>query len=73
MQRLEPDPTTAPHVRWMFIQRLDGNSLASIARTLSDQRVPCPSGADPQRNPHRAGHTWTVPSVASILANPRYT
>ncbi|GAA2806671.1 recombinase family protein [Saccharopolyspora taberi] len=73
LQRLEPDPDTAPHVRWIFIQRLERKSLASIARALNDQRVPCPSGADPHRNPHRAGHAWAVPTVSSILTNPRYT
>lgn len=73
MQRLEPDPTTAPHVRWMFTQRLQGTSLAGIARALNDQPVPCPSGADPHRNPHRSGQAWTVPTVAPILGNPRYT
>ena len=29
--RLEPDPHTAPVVRWMFAQRLAGHSLARIA------------------------------------------
>ena len=28
--RLEPDPHTAPVVRWMFAQRLAGHSLARI-------------------------------------------
>jgi len=35
--------------------------------------VPCPSAADPKRNPHRAGTAWTLRTVAAILANPRYT
>jgi site-specific DNA recombinase len=63
--RLEPDPGTAPVVAWMFAQRLAGHSAARITRALNDAEVPCPSAADPGRNPHRTG--------AAILANPRYT
>ena len=71
--RLVPDPETEHVVRWMFTQRLAGHSMARIARALNDAGVPCPSAADPARNPHRAGTAWTVPTVASILSNPRYT
>ena len=71
--RLEPDPATAPVVAWMFAQRLAGHSLARITRALNDAAIPCPSAADPQRNPHRAGTAWTLGTVAAILANPRYT
>ncbi|MFI0470180.1 recombinase family protein [Saccharopolyspora sp. 5N102] len=62
MQRLEPDPTTAPHVRWMFAQRREGKSLSGIARALNDQCVPCPSEVDPDRNPHRVGQAWVADS-----------
>ena len=51
--RLEPDPVTAPVVRWIFAQRLAGHSVARIARALNEAGVPCPSAADPARNPHR--------------------
>ena len=71
--RLEPDPATAPVVAWMFAQRLAGHSIARITRALNDAGVPCPSAADPGRNPHRSGTTWTLGTVAAILANPRYT
>ena len=71
--RLEPDPVTAPVVSWMFAQRLAGHSAARITRALNDAGVPCPSAADPGRNPHRAGTGWTLRTVAAILANPRYT
>ena len=71
--RLEPDPVTAPVVSWMFAQRLAGHSAARITRALNDAGVPCPSAADPGRNPHRAGSGWTLRTVAAILANPRYT
>lgn len=73
LQRLDPDPETSPHVRWMFAQRMAGRSVASIARELTERSVPCPSEADPQRNRHRSGGAWRLRSVAVILANPRYT
>lgn len=73
LHRLEPDPATAPQVRWMFAQRLAGHSFAGIARDLNDRGIPCPSGADPDRNRHRSGKAWTLQTVAAILGNPRYT
>ena len=73
LQRLDPDLETAPHVRWMFAQRLSGRSVASIARELTERGVPCPSEADPERNRHRTGGAWRLRTVAVILANPRYT
>jgi len=71
--RLEADPATAPVVAWMFAQRLAGHSAARITRALNDAGIPCPSAADPKRNPHRSGTAWTLRTVAAILANPRYT
>jgi site-specific DNA recombinase len=71
--RLEPDPETAHTVRWIFAQRLQGHSVARIARALNDTGLPCPSAADPARNPHRPGNAWTLGTVATILQNPRYT
>lgn len=73
LQRLDPDPATAPIVRWIFDRRLAGHSAASVARTLNQAGVPCPSAADPDRNRHRDGKEWTLRTVAAILANPRYT
>jgi site-specific DNA recombinase len=73
LHRLDPDPATAGHVRWIFEQRLAGRSVASITRRLNERGVPCPSGADPSRNRHRSGEAWMVITVAAILANPRYT
>ena len=71
--RLDPDSQTAPVVRWIFAQRLAGHSLARITRVLNDAGIPCPSAADPGRNPHRSGAAWKVNTVAAILGNPRYT
>ena len=58
--RLEPDPETAHVVRWIFAQRLAGHSAARIARALNEAGIPCPSAADPGRNPHRPGTGWTL-------------
>ncbi|MEV0082888.1 recombinase family protein [Saccharopolyspora sp. NPDC050642] len=73
LHRLEPDPVTAPWVRWIFQQRAAGRSVAGIARELNERGVPCPSGADRARNPHRSGTEWIARTVAGILENPRYT
>jgi site-specific DNA recombinase len=70
--RLEPDPVTAPVVRWRFAQRPAGHSAVRITRALNDAGIPCRSAADPGRNPHRTGARWTLRTVA-ILTNPRYT
>jgi site-specific DNA recombinase len=71
--RLEPDPETAHVVRWIFAQRLAGHSVARIARALNEAGIPCPSAADPGRNPHRTATAWTLGAVTTILGNPRYT
>jgi site-specific DNA recombinase len=73
LHRLDPDPTTATHVQWMFARRLQGRSLAGIARELNDRGVLCPSQDDPGRNRNRVGGMWSVTTVKTILANPRYT
>ncbi|WP_372666418.1 recombinase family protein [Amycolatopsis kentuckyensis] len=73
LHRLEPDPTTAPWVRWIFQQRATGRSVAGIARELNDRGVPCPSNADRHRNRHRTKHEWIVRTMVGILENPRYT
>ena len=57
----------------MFAQRLAGHSAARITRALNDAAIPCPSAADPGRNPHRTGAGWTLRTVAATLGNPRYT
>ncbi|MEV0087306.1 hypothetical protein [Saccharopolyspora sp. NPDC050642] len=40
LHRLEPDPVTAPWVRWIFEQRASGRSVAGIARELNDRPQP---------------------------------
>jgi len=58
LHRLEPDPVTAPHVRWMFAQRLAGRSFASIARDLNRPRrtLPVRRRPGPQPAPPRASY-----------------
>jgi len=73
LHRLEPDPATAPWVRWIFARRLEGHSVAGIARMLNEMGVPCPSAVDRERNPHRPGTAWRQRTVAAIVANARYT
>ncbi|MFE9751421.1 recombinase family protein [Saccharothrix saharensis] len=71
--RLEPDPETAPTVRWLFAERRAGRSVKDLVATLNRRGTPCPAEHDPERNQHRTRRRWTAQSVASILANPRYT
>jgi hypothetical protein len=71
--RLDPDPVTAPTVKWMFACRLDGMSAAGIARLLNERSIPSPGVYDHERNKHRSTAVWTLRTVAAILANPRYT
>jgi site-specific DNA recombinase len=53
---------------------LAGHSVARVVRALNEAGVPCPSAADPPgRNAYRAGAGWTLGTVTTILANPRYT
>ncbi|WP_238005914.1 recombinase family protein [Dactylosporangium sp. AC04546] len=73
LQRYDPDPVTAPTVRWIFAQRLTGRSVSSIAAELNSNGVPCPSRADAARNPHRAGTAWGLTTVRAILMNAKYT
>jgi site-specific DNA recombinase len=47
--------------------------MNSVVVGLNEEGVACPSAHDPERDPHRSGLAWTLRTVASILANPRYT
>ncbi|SEF83380.1 hypothetical protein SAMN02982929_00796 [Saccharopolyspora kobensis] len=61
---LEPDPATAPWVRWMFTERARGRSVASLARELNYRGVPCPAEADQARSPHRSAGRWIARTIA---------
>jgi site-specific DNA recombinase len=73
LKRLDPDPATAGHVRWIFTQRLNGLSAQQIAALLSERDIPSPAASDPDRNAHRETLAWSRRAVDTILANPRYT
>ena len=63
----------ARRCRGSSAQRLAGHSVARITRALNEAGIPCPSAADPDRNPHRTAAAWTLGTVTTILGNPRYT
>jgi hypothetical protein len=73
LQRYDPDPATAPTVRWIFAQRLAGLSVSAIAARLNANGVPNPSQADRTRNRHRTGRGWGVTTVRAIPSNVKYT
>jgi site-specific DNA recombinase len=73
LQRLVPDPVSAPIVQRIFSEYLCGKGYLAIAIRLTLDGIPCPSAHDRARNPHRDGLAWSKGAVAAILANPRYT
>jgi site-specific DNA recombinase len=73
LQRYDPDPATAPTVRWIFAERLAGRSVSAIAAALNANSVPSPSQADRQRNRHRDACRWGLTTVRAILSNVKYT
>ncbi|HEX2575706.1 MAG TPA: recombinase family protein [Aquihabitans sp.] len=76
LNRLEPDPVTAPIVLRIFRHYVDDNmGLRAISEGLTDDGIPSPSAYDPARNPHRQGNggAWAKSAVKAILENPRYT
>ena len=73
LNRLEPDPATAPIVQRIFSERLGGKSYSAIARILNESAILSPSAADRARNSHREPNGWAASAVRAILTNPRYT
>lgn len=72
LNRLEPDPTTAPVVRLIFELRTGGMGYRAIAQRLAVEGHPAPSAHDPQRNRHRTVRAWSMSAVRAIVMNPRY-
>ncbi len=60
--KLEPDPRTAPIVRCIFRECLEGEGLKTIARSLNAERIPSVTGKK-----------WGATSVEKILHNEAYT
>lgn len=75
LHQLEPDSTTAPIVRRIFKEYLAGRGLLDVAEGLTRDGIPSPSGADPERNAHRATSkgAWSKSAIRAILRNPKYT
>jgi site-specific DNA recombinase len=57
-----PDPLTAPIVRRIFDERLDGRSWTSIAEGLTNDDIPTPRG----------GSVWREATLRGIIANEAY-
>ncbi|MER7335653.1 MULTISPECIES: recombinase family protein [unclassified Micromonospora] len=73
LQRLEPDPLTAPVVRRIYAEYLAGNGILAIAEGLTRDGILSPSAYDRRRNPHRTTTAWSKSAIRVILTNPRYT
>ena len=72
LTKLAIDPTTSEVVKRIFGWRNEGLGFRAIASRLTGAGIPCPSGADPERNPHRLGRAWAVNAVRAIVMNPKY-
>ena len=70
--RLEPDAGSAPVVRRIFAEYVEGRGLQAIAEGLTSDLVACPSAHDRGRNPHHEGVAWSKGAVRAILVNRRY-
>jgi len=75
LRRLAPEPITAPVVKRIFDAYCAGDGLHTIAKDLTADGIPSPSGHDPDRNKHRSASrgVWAKSAVRAILGNPRYT
>ncbi|MGN0818205.1 MAG: recombinase family protein [Candidatus Coproplasma sp.] len=70
------DEPAAEVVRRIFNLRVQGNSVRSIARILSDEGIPNPATcyvrADGKKTDRRCSPYWSSKTVAWILGNPTY-
>lgn len=69
-QLLVPDERTAPVVRRIFREYLEGKGLQGIAKGLTSDRVPSPGVHNRCESDEAAG--WSKNAVRGILVNPRY-
>lgn len=72
LTKLALDPETSEVVKRVFAWRVQGIGFRAIASRLTDEGVPCPSGADRERNRHRMGRAWSWNAVRAIVLNPKY-
>jgi site-specific DNA recombinase len=75
LRRLEVDESAAKVVQRNFREYIESAGLGAIAEGLNRDRIPSPSGHDPQRNQHRASANgaWGKSAVRAILGNPQYS
>ena len=75
--RFEPDPETAPVVRRIFQDRLNGVGYSTIARNLNTEGVPSPGKLRYQRrqttDTRYATSIWSAQAIKQIIKNPTYT
>lgn len=69
---LEPHPDYAQVVQRIFADFLAGSGIKVIATTLTDEGIPSPSAADPNRNRHRTSSQGArgQSAIRAILKNP---
>lgn len=74
LQRLVPDPVTAPVVKRIFADYLAGKGITVITNELTLEGITSPSHYDLKRNRHRedTAGAWGKCGVRSILQNPTY-
>ncbi len=72
LTKLAIDPETSAVVERIFAWRVQGIGFRAIASRLTAERIPCPSGADRERNLHRLGRAWSWNAVRAIVLNPKY-
>lgn len=76
--RMEPDPETAPIVRFIFETAVQTGTTTAIIKALFERGVPTPGEykASKGQNYHdvsRTGHIWQRSTLVRMLADERYT
>lgn len=76
--RLEPDPETAPIVRFIFETAAQTGTTTAIIKALLERNIPTPGEYKASRGQKyhdisRAGHIWQRSTLVRMLADERYT
>lgn len=75
--KLVIDSETAPIIRDIFQKKMEGLGNNKIARTLNEEKIPCPSliryqRGQRQKAPTGAGALWQGQMIKVITSNPTY-
>ncbi len=70
--RLEEDPMTAPIVRRIFQEVVNGASLSDVVRRLGADGIPTPSQVRAGTSKKPIAEQWAKSTVQKMLANPYY-